>query len=57
MDLMECATDCGMSYQTILRWVKAGKFPTKKTGFQKKYVEPKEWEKFCKENNINRKGE
>ena len=63
MNLMECAIDCGRSYQTLLRWIKAKKLPFKKVEAIKKipfreiYIEPSDWEKFCDDNNIKRKGE
>ena len=57
MTLMDCAVDSNRTYQTLLRWVKEGKFKTKKIGMRETYVEPAVWEKFCTDNNIKRKGE
>ncbi len=56
MTLMECATDCGRTYQTLLRWVKAGKIPYKRIGFKEIFIEPEDWHKFCADNGIVRKG-
>lgn len=51
---MQCAIDAGVTYQTILRWVKAGKLQTKNIGLRKTYVEPEVWAKFCLDNNMKR---
>ena len=56
MKLSECAVDCGRSEQTVRRWMSAGKFPIEKIGLREIFVNPIEWAKFCRENNIKRKG-
>ena len=54
MTLMDCAVDSGMSYQTILLWVKKKKFPIKRKGLRQVYVEPADWKKFCDDKGIVR---
>ena len=57
MNLMECATDCGRTYQTLLRWIKKGDLPYKRQGFKDIVIDPEDWEKYCTDNGIVRKGE
>ena len=55
MKFSECAYDADVSEQTIRRWVKAGKLKSVKKGLRFVEVESKEWEDFCKKNNIKRR--
>lgn len=52
MTVMDCAHDCGRVYQTVLRWINAGKVESKKIGLRENYINPKVWDKFCADNNI-----
>ncbi len=57
MTLKEAAKDATVTYQTVLRWVKMGLLETKNIGLKRTYIEPEEWDKFCRENNMKRRGE
>lgn len=56
MTLMQCGVDCNKSYQTMLRWVAQSKFKFKRKG-KKIWVDPDVWAKFCRDNDILRKGD
>lgn len=56
MTVKECVKDVGVSRQAIHRWIKDYNIPTKRSGLRDIYIEPEDWEKFCREHNIKRKG-
>ncbi len=61
MTLEQCAIDADRSYQTLLRWCAMSKFPFTRRGIRETrreiYVDPADWERFCTDNNIVRKGD
>ncbi len=56
MTVIELAVDSGRSDMTIRRWIRAERIPFKRIGLREIFVEPADWEKFCSDNNIKRKG-
>jgi excisionase family DNA binding protein len=57
MTAQECAEEFGKDYQTILRWIRSGKLPAKRTGLREYYIDLADIDKFCTDNDIVRKSE
>lgn len=57
MTKAEVAALCGRSVDSVSRWIKSGKLKTSKRGLREVYIDPVDFDKFCTDNNIVRKGD
>ena len=57
MNIQEIASECGRSDMTVRRWIKSGLLPAKRKGLREIYIDSVDFDKFCTDNGIVRKGE
>ena len=57
MTVTECAADVGKAAETVRRWIREGRLPFKKIEFRKVFVDPEDWEKFCRKEGMCREAD